>query len=162
MTTLKKIHNPFVHQKGSDYNCFGCSPGNHMGLKLEFFADNDHVVAYWCPNRGFEGYTNVVHGGIQATLLDEIASWYIYAMLDTVGVTRKLDVSYHKPFYVSTGKARIEASLIQQTKSIALIKAKIVNANGVICSSARVEYYLFPPEIARVKYNYPGIEAFYE
>ena len=29
------------------------------------------------------GYNDILHGGIQATLLDEIATWVVYAVLGT-------------------------------------------------------------------------------
>ncbi|WP_430815593.1 PaaI family thioesterase [Carboxylicivirga sp. RSCT41] len=162
MSDKKKIINPFVKQKGDSYNCFGCSPQNNIGFKLEFYAEGDAVFASWLPQSKYEGYMNVVHGGIQATLLDEIASWYIYAMLDTAGVTNKLDVSYHKPLYVSGGEVLIKATLEEHTRKMARLKTEILNAKGEVCSSAIVEYFLFPQNVAKAKYMYPGKEAFWE
>jgi uncharacterized protein (TIGR00369 family) len=161
MSDKKKIINPFVQHKGDSYNCFGCSPHNNIGFKLEFYAEGEEVFASWLPETKYEGYTNVVHGGLQATLMDEIASWYIYAMLDSAGVTNKLDVQYHKPLYISGGEVLIKARLEQQTRRLALIKTEIINSKAEICSTANVEYYLFPPNVARAKYNYSGKEAFW-
>ena len=42
---MKKIINPFVHLDG--YNCFGCAPGNPLGVKMEFFEDGDDIVSLW-------------------------------------------------------------------------------------------------------------------
>lgn len=162
MSVIKKILNPFVNHKGEQYNCIGCSPFNSIGFQLEFYEANDIVFAKWNPNKQFEGYMNVIHGGIQATLQDEIASWYIYSMLDTAGVTERLDVQYHKPLYVSGGEIKLEAELEALTKKKATIKTRIVNAKGITCCSAVVEYYLFPPNVARAKYMYPGKEKFWE
>lgn len=161
MTDIKKIANPFITEKGNSYNCFGCSPSNAIGLELVFYYDGNEVFCNWEPHNNYEGYTNVVHGGIQATLMDEIASWYIYSLLDTAGVTKKLDVEYHKPLYISGGAVKITASLIEQKHDVAVIKTETINAKGVVCSSARVEYFLFPPLLARKKYNYPGREKFW-
>jgi len=162
MSQIKKIRNPFVSKKGEAYNCIGCAPDNEIGFQLEFFAHGQSLFAHWLPNRRFEGYMNVVHGGIQATLMDEIASWYVYAMLDTAGVTSRLDVQYHKPLYVSGGELKITADLKSKSPKLAQIETKILNANGVVCSSAVVDYYLFPPNVARAKYMYPGKEAFWD
>jgi len=30
-----------------------------------------------------------------------------------------------------------------------------------VCSEAEIKYFIFPPEIAQKKYNYPGYEAFF-
>ncbi|TRX71366.1 PaaI family thioesterase [Carboxylicivirga sp. M1479] len=162
MEGFKKISNPFIKQKGEIYNCIGCSPNNQIGFHLEFYASDHEVVAFWDATTNFEGYTNVVHGGIQATLLDEIASWYIYAMLDTAGVTKRLDVEYLKPLYVLGGQVKVKAKLKEKNAKSALIETEIVNSKGVVCCKAIVEYYLFPPNVAKAKYMYPGKEAFWE
>ncbi|WP_439185054.1 PaaI family thioesterase [Carboxylicivirga taeanensis] len=162
MNDIKMILNPFIKHKGNSYNCFGCSPHNHAGLNLNFFSDGQKVFAHWMPKQQFEGYTNVVHGGIQATLMDEIASWYIYSMLDTAGVTKGMNVSYHKPLYVSSGEVKVEAELKKLDDRLAVILTQLYNAKGVLCSSATVEYFLFPPQLARSKYMYPGKEQFWE
>ena len=73
---MKKISNGYVSLK--DYNCFGCSPNNGNGLRLHFYSEGDFVISKWTPTHDFEGYHNVLHGGIQATLLDEIANWSVY------------------------------------------------------------------------------------
>ena len=84
---MKEIKNPFLDRK--DYCCFGCSPANHIGLRMKFYEEEEFVVSEWLPRSEFEGYANVLHGGIQATLMDEIASWTIYVKAGTGGVTRK-------------------------------------------------------------------------
>jgi uncharacterized protein (TIGR00369 family) len=162
MSQVKKIINPFNTYKGDQYNCIGCSPNNKNGIHLEFYADEDTVFSTWLPKVDFEGYNNVVHGGIQATLMDEVACWYIYAMMDTAGVTGRIDIRYHHPVYISTEEIKIIARLKSQKERLAVIETEIQNSNGKVCSSALVEYVLFPARVARVKYNYPGKQAFWE
>ena len=57
-----------------DYQCFGCSPHNAAGLRLRFFetADGDGLETPLAFGRGHESYPGVVHGGIVATVCDEI------------------------------------------------------------------------------------------
>jgi len=44
---MKKILNPW---KGIDgYMCFGCSPENPAGLHMEFYEDDNDIVAIWKP-----------------------------------------------------------------------------------------------------------------
>ena len=67
-----KIKNPWIESgRAHDYNCFGCSPFNEFGLHLEFWEDGDELVAKWQPRKSLEGWMGVLHGGIQATLLEE-------------------------------------------------------------------------------------------
>jgi len=161
MSAIKKLKNPFLKTREKSTNCFGCSPSNAIGLQLKPYGDETSVFCHWIPTPSYEGYTNVVHGGIQATLLDEMASWFVYAMLDTVGVTKKLSVDYHKPLFISSGQVMVKAVLKEKIDNIAVINTSIVSAEGSICCTADVEYYLFPKHIARDKYNYPGKDQFW-
>lgn len=68
---MKKIQNPYAISGRKEYLCFGCSPNNESGLNLEFWEEGEEVIAKWMPCKSFEGFVNVLHGGIQATLLDE-------------------------------------------------------------------------------------------
>ena len=70
---MEKIINPWEGMEG--YFCFGCAPNNESGLKMEFYEDGDEIVSKWVPEARFQGWLNTLHGGIQATLLDEICAW---------------------------------------------------------------------------------------
>ena len=84
MEKRRKIRNPF----DADQNmCFGCGPNNHAGLRLTFEEDESKLYASWEPEACFQGYINVLHGGIIATLLDEAGAWCIYVKAGTSGVT---------------------------------------------------------------------------
>lgn len=74
---MKKIKNPWLGLTDKGYNCFGCSPENPYGLKMEFYEDGDDIVSFWTPGENYQGWMNTLHGGIQATLMDESAGWLI-------------------------------------------------------------------------------------
>jgi uncharacterized protein (TIGR00369 family) len=158
-----KIKNPFV-EMGShhDYNCFGCSPFNEIGLHLEFWEDGDELIAKWQPRKSLEGWGNVVHGGIQAALLDELAGWIILIKMKTSGVTSALNVKYLKPVLISKGEVNVKGKLILADKKLATITASLFDGDGIECATAEIIYFCFPEYIAKVKYHYPGIQAFYE
>ena len=67
---MKKIVNPYAKAGRAEYQCFGCSPQNAKGLQMKFQLDGEEVVSVWNPQKWAEGYMNVLHGGIQATLLE--------------------------------------------------------------------------------------------
>ena len=69
---MKKIINPWKDMEG--YNCFGCSPDNEAGVRMEFYEDGDEVVSIWKPRPEYQGWLNTLHGGIQSVLLDESAA----------------------------------------------------------------------------------------
>jgi uncharacterized protein (TIGR00369 family) len=159
---MKKITNPFAPIASEEvYNCFGCSPANDKGLHLEFWEDGDELVARWQPEKAYEGWSGVLHGGIQATLLDEAAAWLVFVKLKTAGVTSEMHISYEKPVFISKGEITIRARLVSHENRMAGIHCKLADGEGKICATAEVDYFCFPEKIARAKYNYPGVEAFY-
>lgn len=162
MNVTKPIINPFTSKEPSVYQCFGCSPYNPIGLKLRFEVEGDEVVGRWEPQKQYEGYVDVVHGGIQATLLDEIASWYVYAVVGSAGVTKKMEVEYHHPAAATEPFLELRASLHRKTDKEAVLNARLYNASGKLCTSALVTYAVFPESVARRKFFYPGKEAFSE
>ncbi len=157
---MRKIINPFTGISG--YNCFGCSPFNEHGMKMEFFEDGDEVAAVWDPSDHFQGYGKILHGGIQATLMDELASWYIYVKMNTAGVTAGIDVKYVKPVRTDKGPIEIRSILKETRKNIMLISTELKDNSGILCAKAVVSYYTYPEKIARAKLHYPGRDAFFE
>jgi uncharacterized protein (TIGR00369 family) len=158
---MRKILNPFVSHNSHDYNCFGCAPKNELGLQLEFWEDGDELMAYWNPKKWLMGYNNVLHGGIQATLMDEIAGWVVLIKCKTAGVTTELNVKYLKPVFISKGKLEIRSKLISQDESLAFISCELFDGEGICCANAMIKYFCYPERIARRKLNYPGINAFF-
>jgi len=155
---MKIVRNPFVKMNG--YQCFGCSPDNPSGLQLQFAVDGDEVIAEWAPKPHFQGWNNTLHGGIQATLLDELASWYVFVKLNTSGVTSKMEVKLRKPVYTNAGKLFLRGKLRHMNRNIAVIDTYLYNSNQVLCTEAVMHYFTFAEDVAREKYWYPGREAF--
>jgi len=159
MIAMKKLKNPFDKLPG--YNCFGCSANNHEGLQMTFYEDGDEIVSKWNPNVHFEGYMNMVHGGIQSTLMDEIASWVVFIKMKTGGVTSKLSTKFRKPVAVSDGEVTIRAKLIEVKSRTVLIDVKLYNGKGILSSESIAEYFLLSSEKAKESMNFPAIEDFY-
>ena len=159
MTGKKSINNPYVGLEG--YNCFGCSPDNHLGLQMKFVEDGEEVTCDWEPVPHFAGYKHVLHGGIQATLLDEIASWCVQVKLKTAGVTANIDLRYKKPVFVNQGTIRLRAHIKKVEKRIACVQTDLYNASGELCCTGEVKYFVYPEELAREKLYYPEFDKFF-
>lgn len=162
MIMMKKILNPHLNDDPQKYRCIGCSPHNPIGLKLQFWDDGEQIIAYWQPQGEFVGWENVLHGGIQATLLDEIAAWVVYTKCETAGVTAELQVKYKKTIFTNQGEVTIKGRLLERNKRLAMIESQLFNGQGQLCAEAQVKYYIFPEDVAQEKFHYPGIQAFYE
>jgi uncharacterized protein (TIGR00369 family) len=157
---MKKIKNPFANLP--DHKCFCCSHTNPIGLKLDFwYNDKDKSVeTTWDPEHYLQGYPNVLHGGIQSTIMDEVASWALYVLLETGGVTSKLEIKFRKPVYVNKGSVRVVAKLIGTDKRFANFKTELYDSENILCAEGLVQYFFYPNDVAKKQLNYPGIEAF--
>jgi acyl-coenzyme A thioesterase PaaI-like protein len=77
--------------------CFGCSADNPAGLHLRFFRDGDGVVCETTIQPAHQGAPDVVHGGIQAVVLDETCCAAAYFTRGGFVVTGELNVRYRRP-----------------------------------------------------------------
>jgi uncharacterized protein (TIGR00369 family) len=156
---MKKIINPYDNELNM---CFGCSQRNPFGLKLQFEESEEFLHASWQPSDTYQGYTNILHGGIIATLLDELGAWCVSVKIGTAGVTSEMKIKYLSPVYINKGIVTLKASVEEQTKKIATIHCCLYDGQSKLCAEAVNEYFIYPPEVAVRKFRYPGREAFYE
>ncbi|NQU34022.1 MAG: PaaI family thioesterase [Bacteroidetes bacterium] len=157
---MKKILNPYPKYEG--YNCFGCSPKNDHGLKMEFFEDGDYIICDWKPVGFLQGYHNVLHGGIQATLMDEIGSWFIQIKLKTAGVTSNMNVRYLNPVSIVKGNIKLRASLIQKRRNLIDVLIELFDSNEKLCAKGEITYFTFSQDIAKKELYYPNFEEFFD
>jgi uncharacterized protein (TIGR00369 family) len=157
---VKKILNPYAEMPG--YHCFGCSPKNEHGLQMSFFEEGDEVVSHWQPRGFLQGYHNVLHGGIQATLMDEIGSWLVQVKVKTAGVTSGLSVKYLKTVYINQGNITLKARLKDMRRNLADVEVNLFDASGKLCAKSDITYFTFSKEMAKKKLNFPEEEEFFE
>lgn len=62
--------------------CFGCGPGNELGLKIQSLAPQDaphskgvKIAAHWRAQPHHQAFPGVVNGGIIGALLDCHSNW---------------------------------------------------------------------------------------
>jgi uncharacterized protein (TIGR00369 family) len=115
--------------------CFGCGQDNDSGLRLRWrrTGEGSVEVEYVVPDH-FRGAEGVVHGGIQATLLDEVMGLAVHSVLakeDHKVVTAELNVRYRKPAPTEM-VLTVRASLVRVDGSNLFLTAELVDANGVV------------------------------
>ncbi len=84
--------------------CFGCGGANDFGMKLTFEQDNTHrrIVGRFVLGPRYQGGGGMAHGGIIATLLDEVMG-KVSRFRGVRAVTAELTVEYLKPVAVENG-----------------------------------------------------------
>jgi uncharacterized protein (TIGR00369 family) len=81
--------------------CFGCGGANDAGMKLTFEQDNGkrRIVGRFVLGERYQGGGGMAHGGIIATLLDEVMG-KVCRFREVRAVTAELNVEYLKPVNV--------------------------------------------------------------
>ncbi|WP_462137272.1 PaaI family thioesterase [Candidatus Mycalebacterium sp.] len=137
----REIENVFIDLPGN--NCFVCHPQNEFGLRLKFYADDDtdEVFTTLTPERHFNGFPGIVHGGIQCAVIDELSFWAMFDKVGKIGVTTRIDLRYLAPVgFDSPLEAR--AKVIERDGKTVRVSASIKGADGRDSVRAVVTYAL--------------------
>ena len=156
---MEKLENHWLGLVDEGYNCFGCAPGNPCGLKMEFYEDGDDIVCYWTPGDNYQGWFKTLHGGIQATLMDEIAAWVIARKLQTSGMTTAMNTKYRRP--IATGadeRVEVRAHIKEMKRNFAFIHAVIIYG-GEVCTEAELTFFCFSQEKAEKEFFFRGCKT---
>lgn len=150
---MRKIVNPW--KRNPEFQCFGCSEHNPMGLQMKMEeGENGEIISHWSPKAYFQGWHDVLHGGIQCTLLDEIAAWVVFHDLNASGVTVKLETKFLKTVYSSDSELLIKGKLVKSAHSMAWIETSITNSKGEVCATADAVYKVFSREISKNEFGF--------
>lgn len=128
-------------------SCFACSPDNPVGLKMNFEAGEDSVISQVVVPEHLCGWSNLVHGGVISTILDEIMSWSALHFLRSLVLTKSMNVSFLKPLNVGEKLKAVGQVLNQTGKHEALMEGKLYNPKGELCARAEGVFATFPPEV---------------
>ena len=83
-----------------DYRCFGCSPHNQHGLRLEFHRVGETLECRFTLDRRFESYPGMVHGGITGTICDEVMGNLIVMRDGRSAFTTGIRLRYLAPLFI--------------------------------------------------------------
>ncbi len=116
--------------------CFGCSPDNPAGLHLRFFRAGDGVCCDATLGPTHQGATEIVHGGIQAVLLDEASCAAAFFTRGIYVVTGQLAIRYRRP--CPTGAPlHVQAHVTaEEERSLTIVAAlRVAGGDGILTSS---------------------------
>ena len=115
--------------------CFVCGQSNRIGLRAVFEVDPEKGTSrsrLTIP-ADFQGWQEVVHGGVIAALLDEAGIYACRTRGDRF-VTAEISVKYRKP--VSVGwEISVGARLVDRTKRIFHVKSWIEREGQVLAEA---------------------------
>ena len=115
--------------------CFCCGPRNPIGLHLEFEMTPDRRMrTVWTPRPEHQGFKDIVHGGLVATVLDEVMVRLLY-QLDISAVTASMETRLLAP--LQWGRPyRFEGWIVDDRRRAVITEAEAVDPE----SGARVAW----------------------
>ncbi len=120
-------------------NCFVCGDKNDVGLKLDFFEKDGKARAEYTPTKNFEGYANILHGGILSTLLDEVMIKSILAK-EILTVTSQIEVKFRNPAIIGE-KLFIEGEITGEKGRLILTEGKVFKEDGTVVAEATGKFF---------------------
>ena len=148
MSAIEKRDGYKLLPNSDDHNCFGCSPGNSPGLKMEFYInqERDTAVSWLSVPDHLCGWAHMVHGGIVSTILDEAMGWAALAILKKLVLSKSISVDFLKP--ILTGQEiRVEGSVLElESERKGVMQACIYNDAEEVCAKSSSVVSLFTLE----------------
>lgn len=122
-----------------DRTCFVCGPDNRIGLHAIFTVGQDNTAhsSIVVPN-DFQGWKNMVHGGIISTLLDEV-SIYACRNISLKGVTAEISVRFLKPVPTDT-EIELRSKVTDIKRKIITVEAELL-VEGKVHASAHTKVF---------------------
>jgi uncharacterized protein (TIGR00369 family) len=136
-----------IKKQNNSKNCFICGLSNEKGLKAEFYeTDQDELVCIFTPDFYHQSYPMMLHGGISASVLDELLGRAInITEPKRFAVTVNLELKYKKP--VPYGKKITAiAKITKNTRLLFEAQGEIYDDSGQICVTAKGKYMKLPIE----------------
>jgi len=128
-----------------DKTCFACGTENIFGLKMTFSSNGKQLRSLLTVPEHTRGWSNLVHGGILATILDEIMSWTAIQLTSHFILTRNLNVEFKKPVFIGS-QLTATGEIIERSEKNATLSAQIQDDSGVLCCTGRSSFALFTQE----------------
>jgi acyl-coenzyme A thioesterase PaaI-like protein len=131
-------------QPNSRY-CFVCGLENRCGLHLAFYETEagEVVSEFVIPDR-YQGYPGVAHGGVLASILDELAGRAIMVGKEHhFSVTAKLEIRYRKPVPVNE-PLRLRGRVLDKHGRLARAHAEIRLPDGSLGAEAEATLVDWP------------------
>ncbi|HEY8168346.1 MAG TPA: PaaI family thioesterase [Candidatus Limnocylindrales bacterium] len=124
------------------HHCFVCGELNARGLHATIYARTGTAWTDLTLGPDFVGWSDKAHGGVLATLLDEIMGWALFEH-DCWGVTAELTVRYLQPVDVNQ-PLHVEGEVVDVDRRLFRTRGRILGLDGAIKATAEARYVAAP------------------
>jgi uncharacterized protein (TIGR00369 family) len=138
----------FSHLQPNSQSCFVCGRANPVGLYMRFRDNGENeVLSEYTVDERYQGYPGVVHGGVLASMLDEVV-----ARVSFIGdphhfmMSVKLQVLYRHPVPVAT-PLRVVGRVIRLRGRLGKARGEIFLPDGTLACEAEITLADMPAEL---------------
>jgi uncharacterized protein (TIGR00369 family) len=127
-------------QEIKKYNqCFVCGDKNEIGLNVKFYYQEGKAQAEYLAGKNFEGYQDILHGGIITSLLDEVMIKSVIAKNISV-LTVEINVKFKKPVFIGE-KIYLTGEMTKEQGKIVFAKGEAKNQKGEIVALGEAKFF---------------------
>jgi len=108
------------------WHCFGCDPNHAKGLRLRFTAPApDSLRSEFTVSDDYTGFVSIVHGGIIATIFDDVMMWCLLRHRRRFFVTTEMNQQLLRPALAGQ-PLRAEARIAEEDGERVVLEASLV------------------------------------
>jgi len=122
------------------HSCFVCGESNPIGLNLRFETDGRIVRTRFTPRREHIGFKQVVHGGLIATVLDEIMVWACVTQTKRFAYCAEMTVRFQNPLRPGEETLATAELVANRRDRIFEVKSELKHSAGQILATATGKY----------------------
>ncbi len=133
MSTKKRGESLMEYE--NDEMCFVCGKRNGDGLQLNFeLVGDDGIRTEFTPPKRFQGWKDVLHGGIIATVLDEVMVNAAY-LRRIMAVSARLEIKLRRPAAIGE-RLIFHGQILKEGARTLDVKAWAEQENGTVVAEA--------------------------
>eukprot|EP01116_Phalansterium_solitarium_P008131 TRINITY_DN2146_c0_g1_i2.p3 TRINITY_DN2146_c0_g1~~TRINITY_DN2146_c0_g1_i2.p3 ORF type:complete len:175 (-),score=58.79 TRINITY_DN2146_c0_g1_i2:210-734(-) len=133
-----------------EFNCFGCGQRNAHGLKLRFFVDDSTQEVFTRCTIGADhtSFSQVGHGGILATIVDEVSFWTLFNSIRRLALTSSIKSDFVN--VVRPGQQiEVRGKIKERSGPRVTVDVVVSNERGDVCVRSSVVFFVGKAELMR-------------
>jgi acyl-coenzyme A thioesterase PaaI-like protein len=132
------------------FHCFACDPDHPKGLRLGFdVAGPDRLRTQFTVSGEYVGAERFVHGGIIATVFDDLMKWCLLRFRPRPHITLQMEQRFRHPIFTDTpliGEATIVEDLPNERTRLTATLVAAADPGTILAEGSAV-FALTPPAL---------------
>lgn len=133
--------------------CFVCGDENPHGLRIPFHYEDGQAVAEYVADEKFQGYKGIFHGGLVATLLDEIMAKAVLAQ-KRYCMTVEMNIRFRKAIPVGT-RLKLTARVTADRGRLLETAGELTVLDGTVHATATGKYLEAATKVDNILQSFP-------